>query len=140
MSRQTSGNVLALDIGEARTGVSLLRNGEVVPTKLPVVVMDESGEESLRRLIKEHQISTLVVGYPRNLDGEPTEQSTSVELTVAKLGLSSDVSVIWQDETLTSVKAEEILSTGKSAYAKAEVDTLAAELIMNDYIAQKGSR
>lgn len=140
MTQQTNDNVLALDIGGARTGVSLLRSGEVVPTQLPVVFMDNDGIKTLQRLIKEHQITTLVVGYPRNLNGDPTDQSTAVELTVSQLEVPSDISIVWQDETLTSVKAEEILSERKASFAKAEVDTLAAELIMNDYISQRSTR
>lgn len=80
-------------------------------------------------------METLVVGYPRNQQGEATAQTRFVEDFVEQLG-SLDVEIVFQDESLTSVKAEEYLRRQKKPFEKGEVDALAASFILQDYLEQ----
>lgn len=134
MSQRTDENILALDVGQARTGVALLRSDEIVPTKLPVIIMDNDAAKNVNELLERHSIGCLVVGYPRNMQGEPTRQSRLVEEFIDTLSLPVNTRVVWQDESLTSVKAEEMLQSQKKPYHKSDIDTLAASLILQDYI------
>ena len=72
---------------------------------------------------------------PRNQNGERTKQTDRVEKIAALLNIPATIPVYWQDESLTSVKAEEELEKRKKPYKKAAVDALAATYILNDYIA-----
>lgn len=77
---------------------------------------------------------TLVVGYPRNQQGEATAQSAYVEAFADKL---ADIAkVVFQDESLTSVLAESRLKSRGKPYVKGDIDKEAAAIILQDYLEQ----
>ena len=82
---------------------------------------------------------TVVVGYPRNQSGEPHAQTEWVESVAAKLK-EMGIDVVFQDESLTSVRAEQLLSAQKRPFSKGDVDALAASLILQDYLEQHSGR
>lgn len=135
MSR--SKNFLALDVGEKRIGVALGDSG--VRLAFPYETMDVDGTEFVaiaERAIRE-KVDTIVVGYPRNQSGEPTAQTAYVEGFVAQLReLELDAKIVFQDESLTSVLAEQRLQSYKKPYEKGDIDALAAAIILQDYLEQ----
>ncbi len=128
------GNLLSLDVGEKRVGVALAE----VPTFFarPVTTLENNDQlaEAVADLAQQYQITTIVVGYPRNQSGEPTEQTKIVEATVGTLQLPKTITLAWQDESLTSVKAEEELESRGKSYEKGDIDSLAATFILEDYV------
>ena len=48
-----------------------------------------------------------------------------------------DVDVVFQDESLTSVIAEERLKSFRRPYTKEDIDAEAASIILQDYIEEK---
>lgn len=124
---------LALDVGERRIGVASASND--VKIAVPGDWIDVDGKELdiIREMLIDESIDVLVVGYPRNQRGEPTAQTRYVEDFVDSLGqIESDV--VFQDESLTSVKAENILASQKRPYSKGEIDSMAASIILQDYL------
>ena len=89
-----------------------------IASPLPVLANDESFLLKLRDLTSEHHISQIVVGWPRGLDGQETEQTRYVENFISKLDLCG-VPVVRQDEALTSVQAEAELKKSGKNFAKA---------------------
>ena len=134
-----SNNLLALDVGERRIGVALADDSIRIAIAYDTLAVDGDEIEEIARLIVAEHISTVVIGYPRNQAGEPTKQTTYVEEFASRL---SDIAprLVFQDESLTSVKAEEILNAQKKPYAKADIDALAASLILQDYLEQHYGR
>ena len=124
---------LALDVGERRIGVASASSD--VKIAVPGDWIDVDGKELdiIREMLIDESIDVLVVGYPRNQRGEPTAQTQYVENFVDSLGqIESDV--VFQDESLTSVKAENILVSQKRPYSKGEIDSMAASIILQDYL------
>lgn len=124
---------LALDVGERRIGVASASSD--VKIAVPGDWIDVDGKELdiIREMLIDESIDVLVVGYPRNQRGEPTAQTQYVENFVDSLGqIESDV--VFQDESLTSVKAENILASQKRSYSKGEIDSMAASIILQDYL------
>ena len=80
-----------------------------------------------------------MVGYPRNQSGEPTQQTAYVEQFVEALQ-PVDATIKYQDESLTSIKAEDILKKRKKPYEKGDIDALAASLILQDYLEETYGR
>lgn len=78
-------------------------------------------------------IDTIVVGYPRNQSGEPTAQTEAVK-TFAKQLIDFGPKIVFQDESLTSVTAEQRLQSRGKPYDKADIDMEAAVLILQDYL------
>lgn len=130
-------SLLALDIGEKRTGVAVAREPIYLAHPLTTVSTDEL-VSYLADAFREHDITTLIVGYPRNQSGESTKQSRFVKKMVDKFHLPEDIAVVFQDESLTSVKAEAELEARKKPFRKEEVDALAATFILEDYVKEHG--
>jgi len=130
-----SGDVLALDVGEKRIGVA--RANLIVRIPQPLTTIERGSGDVLQviaDLLKDHRASTLVLGLPRGLDGQETAQTRTVRAFGAELEARVGLPIHWQDEALTSNKAEAALNARKKPYAKGEVDALAATYILEDYL------
>lgn len=131
----TKQKLLALDVGEKRIGVA--QADATIPIAVPYGAIEVDGNEiqQVYELVVRNNIGTIVVGYPRNQQGEPTAQTQYVEAFVARLD-DSPARIVYQDESLTSVIATQRLEAQKKPYSKADVDALAACLILEDYMEQ----
>lgn len=131
---ETKRVLLGLDVGERRVGVSL--GDSIGRLASPLTTLEVDGLEIVRlqRLMLEHDVTDLVVGLPRNMSGEPTRQTELVrqfaELRLRGFGLP----LHFQDESLTSVAAEQELEKRKKPFARGDVDSLAATYILQDYM------
>lgn len=129
----TSKNLLALDIGERRIGVAKGDTGVRLAIPLTTLVVDGTEIDRIRQLVEDERVAVLVIGYPRNQSGEPTAQTEYVENVAAALkGFAP--SLVFQDESLTSVLAEQRLKASGRAYGKGDIDAEAATLILQDYL------
>lgn len=124
---------LALDVGEKRIGVAKGDAGIRIAVPLETIVVDGSEIDRIKYLVDIESIDTLVVGYPRNQSGEPTAQTSYVESIAAQLtGIAPQL--VFQDESLTSVTAEQYLQASGRPYVKGDIDAKAAALILQDYL------
>ena len=129
-----SATILGLDIGDARIGVSTADAQTPFPAPLRTLSATADVKTTFAQILRELQVVTVVVGYPRNQQGEATHQTRRVEQIVELLKIPDTVKIIWQDESLTSVKAEEELKSRGKPYKKEDIDALAATYILNDYV------
>lgn len=127
---------IALDVGEKRIGVAVGDDG--VGIAIPLETIDVDGGEIARiaQIVIQQSAETIVVGYPRNQSGEATAQTAYVEAFAAGL---ADIApnVVFQDESLTSVMAEQRLKSYKKPYTKGDIDAQAAAIILQDYLEQR---
>ena len=130
---KTKHTFIGLDIGEKRIGVA--QADSEVRLAFPLCTLDanELFLDRLREIIAEVQPSVLVVGYPRNQQGESTAQTREVE-RVAEGLKALNVPLVFQDESLTSVLAEDYLKRHNRNYTKADIDAHAAAIILGDYL------
>ncbi len=130
-----SKNLLALDVGEKRIGVAVADTSVRIAIAYDTLEVDGNEIQQIARLVTAEDIDTVVIGYPRNQQGEATAQTAYVEAFAEKL---QDIApeIMFQDESLTSVKAEELLKRQKKPYSKGDIDGLAASLILQDYLEQ----
>lgn len=126
-------NLLCLDVGEKRIGVAV--GDSTVRIAVPFETIEVDGDEiqSIAELIIKENDDILVVGYPRNQAGESTAQTKFVEYFATKL-VNIAPKIVFQDESLTSVIAEQQLVSYKHPYSKADIDAQAAAIILQDYI------
>lgn len=124
---------MSLDVGGARIGVALGDADVRIAMPFETITVDGTEVQQIMELILKHDIGTLVVGYPRNQKGEATQQSSDVEAFVLRLS-DIDVNIEYQDESLTSVLAEKRLQEQKKPYKKADIDSEAAAIILQDYL------
>jgi len=124
--------LIGLDIGEKRIGVARANSDVRLAAPYGTLSNDEHIFQKIADLVDNEKVETVVVGLPRNSMGEETKQSDYVRNFMASLKLT--VPVYFQDESLTSVLAEEQLQGNKKPYEKNDIDSRAAVLILNDYL------
>ena len=81
-------------------------------------------------------LEAVVVGWPRRLDGSPTDQTPIVETFAQSLKAKIAVPVILQDERLSSTQAESRLARRERDWRKRkqQLDAAAAAVILQDYL------
>lgn len=125
-------NLIALDVGTKRIGVAAADSN--LPIALPLLTIDVDGSEveMVGAIVKDRSVETIVVGYPRNQSGDATDQTGIAEAFADKVRQFANI--VFQDESLTSVMAEERLQSSGKPYAKGDIDAMAAAIILQDYL------
>jgi putative Holliday junction resolvase len=126
--------ILSLDVGARRIGVATASVAARFAS--PCITLAHTAEimHDITRLTVERDAQAIVVGLPRGLDGQATQQTKVVEEFVQDLRMHTGLPIYWQDEALTSRKAEEELEARKKPYAKGDIDALAATYILEDFL------
>ena len=128
-----SQSLIALDVGEKRIGVARADTSVRIAVAYSTLLVDGTEFQQIQKIIDRERAEILVVGYPRNQSGEATEQTEYVERFVAQLA-NLGVTVEYQDESVTSIRAEELLKAQRKPYSKGDIDAVAAALILTDYV------
>jgi putative transcription antitermination factor YqgF len=127
--------VLGLDVGEKRIGVAQADSATRIAVPVGYIIADGTEWEEIRQFSTRFNTKLFVVGLPRSNDGNETAQSQYVRNFVARLAKElTGVQVKFQDESLTSVVAEERLRSRRRAYEKGEIDAEAASIILQDFL------
>jgi len=126
--------VLALDSGSSRVGLAIASWPGGVPTPYATLENDQNFLEKLTKIIQQENVQYLVVGYPRGMNGEGTSHSHDVTSFANRISESIKVQLFFQDEDLTSIKAEAELKSRKGTYRKEDIDSLSATYILEDFI------
>ena len=125
--------LIALDVGEKRIGVATASGDVRIAVPVGFIEVDGGEIDKISRLVEEYSAKKLIIGLPRNSSGELTLQSEFVQKFAKKLE-PIGIDIIFQDESLTSVKAEEYLQSSGKKYEKGDIDARAAALILQDYL------
>ena len=130
--------VMAIDYGDARTGVALSDPSGLL-TGFTTVIHSRNRETmmaQLAALCKERGADRLVMGFPRNMDGTEGPRAALYREFAASLEEATGMPVRLWDERRTTVEAHQILSSqnyhGKKR--KNTVDAVAASLILEGYL------
>jgi len=127
-------DILALDLGTKRIGVARADATSRLPEPLDAILVDGREFSVVKDLLAQHKVDILIIGKPRNSKGSETKESDRVTEVADKLSQAiGDVEVIMQDESLTSLNAEELMIKCKD-YNNASKDSMAACIILQDYL------
>jgi putative Holliday junction resolvase len=123
--------VIALDYGEARTGVAVSDPTGTLARPLCVVERAGSGAglARLAELVGREDADRIVVGLPLTLRGAHGQQARATERFVTALQTVVDVPVETFDERFTTALAE------REAEASAPEDARAAAHLLSSYLA-----
>ncbi len=96
-------------------------------------------EEIARLAADDDGLATIVVGWPRRLDGTPTPQTPIVEAFARAVGHATAIPVVLQDERLSSVEAESRLALKERDWRKrkSKLDAAAAAVVLQDYLDER---
>ncbi len=130
--------VMAIDYGDARTGVAVSdRTGTLVG--FTAVVRGRQAQQvaaQVVQLAREHGAEELVLGFPRNMDGTESARAGLYREFAALLERESGLRPVLWDERRTTIEAHAILhANGKRMKAhRKTVDAVAAALILEGYL------
>ena len=142
--------MLGIDYGARRIGLALSDATATLASPWRLLQRPPSEAETLRLMITEittlaredDGLEAVVIGWPRRLNGSPTEQTPIVEAFASALKSQIAVPVILQDERLSSHEAESRLAARESDWRKrkAKLDAAAAAVILQDYLDSRPRR
>jgi len=136
--------ILGLDYGEKRIGLALSDEMGITARGIPTLTRRSLDKdlESLEKIIRRFVVEKIVIAYPLRLDGSEGIQCEKVSRFAGILEKRFALPVIKWDETLTTSRAEEILTEVKVSRKKrkAVVDKLAAMIILQDYLNRRKTR
>lgn len=126
-------SIVCLDVGEKRIGVAIADTAVRIAVAYDTFEVDGGVIAAIAQIILTEKAEIVIIGYPRNQSGETTAQTRYVEEFAEKL---KDIAprIIFQDESLTSVLAEQRLKSYKKPYSKGDIDAQAAAIILQDYL------
>lgn len=137
------GRILAIDYGRKRSGIAVTDTLQLIANGLTTVA---SGElvSYLMDYVSREPVDLFVVGSPKQMNNEPSENMQYVEAFVKHLQRSLPaIPVTFVDERFTSVMAHQAMLDGglkkKKRQDKALVDEISAVIILQSYLESKRS-
>jgi putative holliday junction resolvase len=138
--------IMGIDHGSKRIGIAISDSSASIAFGREVIFNDKKTISVLKKLIKEEEVTEIVIGYPLNLKGEKTAQTLEVEkfeeelikqLAQAEL---SEVKISRWDERFTSkMAADSLFESGmkkKKRQDKSNLDIISAALMLQSYLDQ----
>ena len=136
--------IMAIDYGDAHTGVALsdptgflTGTTTTIHSRKAEVVLEE-----LAKLVRDYQVTELVMGFPRNMDGTEGPRAQLYREFAQQVEEATGLKPVLWDERRTTIDAHRILfDAGKNAKKrKKTVDAVAASLILEGYLTFRKTR
>lgn len=133
--------ILAVDLGDARTGLACCDKTELLAS--PVGVIHEKDFDAIlaktAEAAKELGAESIIVGYPKNMNNTIGERAEKCALFAQRLGELTGLPVELWDERRTTVSAHQYLNTTdtRGKKRKAVIDAVAATIILENYMAYR---
>lgn len=128
--------ILALDIGTKRIGIAISDVFWMGASPIKTINRkdDKSALDEIKKIAKEYNTNTILIGIPYNMDGSLGFQAKNCLKFIEPL--RSEYEILEQDERLSSSQAEEILKQQGKKYTKNKsmVDVTAACVILMEYL------
>ena len=132
------GRILSIDYGRKRTGLAVTDPLQIIAGGLATVATSELFEW-LQAYIAREPVERIVIGEPRQPNGEPSENLARVQQFVNRWRKAvPNIPIEYYDERFTSVLAHQAMIDGglrkKARQNKGLVDEISATIILEDYM------
>lgn len=133
---------MGLDLGTKTIGIAISDELGWTAQGIETLKRHENTDKDLQRieqLINEYDVSEIVLGYPKNMNGTVGERGQASEQFAELLSARFDLPVHLWDERLTTVAAERMLLSADVSRKKRKnvIDKLAAVIILQGYLDSK---
>jgi len=124
--------ILAIDIGLKRIGISVSLDGKIA-TPLKAVIRKNRKQASLevKNLLSHWEIDILVVGIP--MDSSNSEEMKRRFEHFTNL-IKFEGKIVFQDESLSSFEAKELMQGNIRAKRDGRIDSLSAKIVLERYL------
>ena len=138
MNTTKRGKILGVDYGDVRTGLAVSDAlgflasgiGTISPGGMRNTAVAVSGEAKRQNAV------LIVIGLPKNMDGSEGFRAEAVRAFAALLGEYTEIPHVFYDERLSTMEAHQYLNLtdAKGKKRKAVIDTLSAQIILQNYL------
>ena len=133
--------IMAIDYGDAHTGIAISDRLETLAGYTTVINTRRQEEvvAQIQKLIAEHGVERLVLGYPKNMDGTEGPRAAKSRRFAQRLANAAGLPVVLWDERRSTVEAHAILFAGgkNGKQRKKIVDAVAASLMLEGYLTRR---
>ena len=132
------GRLISIDFGRRRCGIAATDSLRIVANGVTTVATAEL-IDFVKRYIAGQQVDGVIVGYPRDMHGDPSESVKYLTPVINRLKKEiAPIPLIYFDERFTSVLAHRAMIDGgmkkMDRRDKAIVDEISATIILNDFL------
>ena len=131
--------ILGIDYGDVRVGLAISDELGITAQGLDTLVIKGSIKKLISHVIQlneKYSINTIVIGYPKNMDGSNSDKTNKVDEIAILLKKRLDINIVKWDERLTTVSAYRTMRELNISQKKKNVyaDKLAATYILESYL------
>ena len=129
---------MGLDIGDRRIGIAISDPLGMTAVGFETITRKNKKHDVgvIKAIALRHDVQTIVIGLPMNMDGSSGEQAEKVRSFASKLARVSGIPVVYEDERLTTVSAIRTLTVQgvRTGENRELVDMQAAAIILQKYL------
>ncbi|MED3562535.1 Holliday junction resolvase RuvX [Bacillus xiapuensis] len=135
--------IMGLDVGSKTVGVALSDELGWTAQGLKTLKINEEknefGFEEIGQLIKEYQVSQVVIGFPKNMNGTIGPRGEASQNYAEELEKRFSIPTVLWDERLSTMAAERVLLEADVSRKKRKkvIDKMAAVMILQGYLDSK---
>lgn len=138
------GRLISIDFGRRRCGIAVTDPLRIIANGLTTVDTPKL-IEFIKNYLAAEGADKVIVGLPKNLNGQPSESMRYLEPVINRLRKEiAPVEIEFFDERFTSVLAHRAMIDGgmkkMDRRNKAIVDEISASILLNDYLSSAVSR
>ena len=131
--------ILGIDYGDVRVGLAISDELGITAQGLDTLVINGSIKKLISHVIQlneKYSINTIVIGYPKNMDGSNSDKTNKVDEIALLLKKRLDINIVKWDERLTTVSAYRTMRELNISQKKKNVyaDKLSATYILESYL------
>jgi len=132
--------ILGLDVGSKTVGIAMSDEFGWTAQGLETLKINEEenvfGFNEIGKIIKDNEVSKVVVGFPKNMNGTIGPRGKASQFYARELEDRFGVQTILWDERLTTVAAERVLIEADVSRKKRKkvIDKMAAVMILQGYL------
>lgn len=131
--------LLGLDVGSTTIGLALSDGSRTIASPLETIHRGKFAKdiEMLKKIIAQHAVAGLVIGYPVNMDGSQGPRTQSTRTFVSNIGKHIDLPMLLWDERLSTMAVQRMMENEAdlSRARRAElVDKLAASYMLQGFL------
>jgi putative Holliday junction resolvase len=133
--------ILSIDYGLKRTGIAVTDELQIIASGL-TTIPSETAISFLTTYFSKEQVLKVLIGEPKQMNGEPSESTAIIEEFVKKFSKAfPEMKIVRVDERFTSKMAfQTMIDSGlnkKKRQDKALVDEISATIMLQDYLTRK---
>lgn len=133
--------IMAVDFGDARTGLAICDKSELLASPIGVV-HEKNFKKVVEKIVetaKEQKAEEIVIGNPRNMDGSEGPRSELCKKLADDVGELCEIPIKLWDERQTTVQATTYLNQTnvRGKKRKNVIDAVAATIILENYLAYR---